>query len=263
METIGTKIDQGKTNPPSHLTEGELLHAMEKSGLGTVATRADIIEKIIDNHYVELQGQSLRMTKTGRQLLELVPESIRSSELTSKWEKDLEAIAKGKKDDREFMKEMVAFTREIILEIKSDDHQFKHENVSTEACPQCGQKLLVVNNKHGKKLVCRDRNCGYRRNLSKTTNARCPECHKKMELVGEGDKKTFICKCGYKEKLSAFNKRKESRKQADVQEGSPKVYEEERQAGGEFQQSLCRPAQGRGQEVNGVSWSYVRCISTK
>jgi len=212
LQLNGAKIAQGKTAPPSYLTEGELLGEMEKRGLGTVATRSDIIEKIIDNHYVEKQNQSLRTTKTGRQLLELVPEAIRTSKLTSKWEQDLEAIAKGNMDDKMFMEEMVRFTKEVINEIKADDQQFRHENVSTTSCPNCGQKLLVVSNKYGKKLVCRDRNCGYKQNLSKTTNARCPQCHKKLELVGEGDAKTFVCRCGYKEKMSAFNKRVEGKK---------------------------------------------------
>ena len=58
-------------------------------------------------------------------------------------------------------------------------------------------------------LVCQDRECGYRETLSRTSNARCPKCHKKMELYGKGEDQTFICKCGYKEKLSAFKNRRE------------------------------------------------------
>ena len=57
-------------------------------------------------------------------------------------------------------------------------------------------------------LVCQDRECGYRKSLSKVTNARCPQCHKKMELVGEGDSRKFVCVCGYREKLSTFEARK-------------------------------------------------------
>ena len=57
-------------------------------------------------------------------------------------------------------------------------------------------------------LVCQDRECGYRKTLSKNTNARCPQCHKKMELVGDKENQKFICVCGYREKLSAFEKRK-------------------------------------------------------
>ena len=212
IDLLGTKVELGKTNPPGHLSEGDLLHEMEKLGLGTVATRSDIIEKIVSNQYVDKVASKVRITKTGKQLLNLVPEKLRTSDLTAKWEKDLEAIAKGTKSDKEFMREMVDFTKQIVLEIKQDEHEFKHDNVSSESCPDCGQKLLSVSNKYGKKLVCRDRNCGYRKNLAKTTNARCPNCHKKMELVGSGEAQSFVCKCGHKEKLTSFNKRRESSK---------------------------------------------------
>lgn len=210
----GLKVVSGKTAPPAYLSEADLLGQMEKAGLGTVATRADIIEKIVHHAYVDKHKQALRVTKTGQQLLDLVPESIKSKTLTARWEKDLELIADGKKKDQVFMKEIMAYTKEIIHEIRSDQATFKHDNVSSETCPDCGQKLLLIDNKYGKKLVCRDRNCGYKKNVSKVTNARCPNCHKKMDLVGEGDKQTFICKCGHKEKLSAFNRRKAGRKSA-------------------------------------------------
>lgn len=68
--------------------------------------------------------------------------------------------------------------------------------------------MLEVNHKNGRMLVCQDRACGCRKTLSRITNARCPQCHKKMELVGEGENRKFICACGYREKLSAFEKRR-------------------------------------------------------
>jgi DNA topoisomerase-3 len=223
VNKIVIKMEMAKTTPPSYFTEGELLHQMEKSGLGTVATRADIIEKIVDKNYVDKQERFLRVTKTGKQLLQLVPEDLRSKELTARWEKDLEAIASGKKSEKVFMEEMVQFTHKIVGEIKRDDGEFKHDNISSEICPDCGKKLLVVENKYGKKLECRDRACGYRKNISKATNARCPNCHKKLSLVGEGDNKTFVCKCGYKEKLESFNKKRETRKQ-EMSKGEVKRY---------------------------------------
>ncbi len=205
-------LREGKTQPPHYLTEGDLLHEMEKAGLGTVATRSDMIEKIINNLYVEHQGKCLRTTKTGRQLLELVPAAMRSKELTAKWEKELENIGSGKKDAQQFVQDITTFTQAVMKEIKQSEKQFKHDNVSSECCPTCGQRLLVIQNKYGKRLVCRDRECGYKKNLSKTTNARCPQCHKKMDLVGEKEQETFVCRCGYKEKLKAFNQRKEKTK---------------------------------------------------
>ena len=72
--------------------------------------------------------------------------------------------------------------------------------------------MLEVNGKKGKILVCEDRECNTRKTVSQITNSRCPNCHKKLELRGEGDKKVFACSCGYREKLSAFNKRKQEEK---------------------------------------------------
>ena len=112
------------------------------------------------------------------------------------------------------MSDIIKFTQGIIKDIRSDEATFKHDNISSESCPNCGQKLLNVENKFGKRLVCRDRDCGYKRNVAKVTNARCPNCHKKMTMVGEGVKQTFVCKCGHKEKLTAFNKRKTGNKSA-------------------------------------------------
>ena len=68
--------------------------------------------------------------------------------------------------------------------------------------------MLEVNGKKGKMFVCQDRECGYKKNISILTNARCSTCHKKLELRGEGDNQLFVCSCGYREKLSAFNERK-------------------------------------------------------
>ena len=93
-------------------------------------------------------------------------------------------------------------------EIKDSEAKFHHDNLTRKKCPECGKFLLEVNGKHGKMLVCQDRACGYRKALSRTTNARCPNCHKKMEMRGEGDGKMFVCACGYREKLTAFQKRR-------------------------------------------------------
>ena len=68
--------------------------------------------------------------------------------------------------------------------------------------------MLEVNGKKGKMLVCQDRECGHRKNVARVTNARCPQCKKKLELRGEGDGQIFTCKCGFREKLSAFEARR-------------------------------------------------------
>jgi DNA topoisomerase III len=68
--------------------------------------------------------------------------------------------------------------------------------------------MLEINGKKGKMLVCQDRECGHRKGIAKVTNARCPNCHKKLELYGEGEGQIFVCGCGYREKLTAFNERR-------------------------------------------------------
>ncbi|MBE0451573.1 MAG: DNA topoisomerase III [Clostridia bacterium] len=214
LECAGLKLTSGSTQPPAYHTEGTLLTAMEKPnknmtcGIGTVATRADIIEKLINSFLIEKKGQHLHITSKGKQLLELVPKELKTPELTAEWESKLELIASGNLKKESFMKEIKNYTKSSVSEIKNSTAQFKHDNLSREKCPECGKFLLEVNGKKGKMLVCQDRECGYRKSLAVVTNARCPVCHKKLELRGEGENKTFFCKCGHREKLEAFNNRR-------------------------------------------------------
>lgn len=220
-------ITEGKTKPPACFTEGTLIAAMENpvkylkhkdkdvvktlgetGGLGTVATRADIIEKLFNSFLMEKKGNEIHITSKGKQLLSLVPSDLKSPELTASWEMRLQAIAKGKESDKAFMKEIEHYTKALIQEIKSADGTFRHDNMTRTKCPECGKFMLEVNGKHGKLLVCQDRECGHKETISRHTNARCPVCHKKMDLVGKGDGQRFICVCGHKEKLSSFEERK-------------------------------------------------------
>lgn len=221
------RVCAGKTSPPARYTEATLLTAMENpasqvedgrlrdalksaGGLGTPATRADIIEKLFNSFYIERRGREIFPTSKGRQLIGIVPPDLKSAELTAKWEQQLSRIAEGKANDRKFIEEMRGYASSLVQAVKSSTAEYKHDNMTREPCPQCGKYLLEVNGKKGKMLVCQDRDCGYRKSISVITNARCPECHKKLEMRGEGDKKAFFCVCGYREKLSDFEKRKES-----------------------------------------------------
>ncbi|MEE1010481.1 MAG: DNA topoisomerase III, partial [Acutalibacteraceae bacterium] len=221
------RICAGKTTPPARYTEATLLTAMENptgqvddgllkdalktaGGLGTPATRADIIEKLFDSFCVERRGKEIFPTSKGKQLIDIVPPDLKSAELTARWEQRLSLIAKGGADSKKFIEEMRAYATSLVSSVKSDESKYKHDNMTREPCPECGKYLLEVNGKKGKMLVCQDRECGYRKSISVITNARCPECHKKLEMRGEGDKKAFFCVCGYREKLSDFEKRKES-----------------------------------------------------
>lgn len=229
-------LKQGETKPPERFTEGTLLKAMENparfmkkdkqhlaktihqtGGIGTVATRADILEKLFNNMYMELRGKYIYLTPTGRQLLDLVPEDLRSPALTAEWEQKLSKIADGKLSKSKFINEIKQYTKVIVREIKESDETFKHDNKTGTKCPSCGKLMLEIKNKKGRMLVCQDRSCGYKKNIAKQTNARCPNCRKRLELRGEGEGRVFLCKnCGHREKLSAFNKRKEQEKKQQV-----------------------------------------------
>lgn len=221
-------VTTGKTKPPAHFTEATLLSAMENpvkyteskdkqavktlgetGGLGTVATRADIIDKLFHSFLMELRGKEIYITSKGKQLLELVPEDLKKPELTADWEMKLSGIAKGKLKQEKFIQEIKEYTVELIDEIKTGEGKFRHENVTNKKCPVCGKPMLSVNGKQARLLVCQDRECGHKEVIARISNARCPECHKKMEIIKKGDEEQFVCVCGYKEKMSAFKKRRE------------------------------------------------------
>lgn len=218
---------QGETKPPARYNEGTLLSAMENPvkymstsskeliqtmmevhGIGTVATRADIIEKLFSTFLIEKKGKDIYITSKGKQLLELVPKELKSPLLTAEWEQQLNFISKGRLNKNVFIKDMKQYAKSVVDEIKQNQEKFRHDNLTRTKCPECGKYMLEVNGKHGRMLVCQDRECGYRKGLAKVTNARCPNCHKKLELLGEGEGRIFTCKCGYREKLSSFNERK-------------------------------------------------------
>ena len=220
-------LREGKTKPPARFTEGTLLSAMENpvrymenrdsslvktigeaGGLGTVATRADIIEKLFRSFLLEKKSNEIYLTSKARQLLKLVPADLKKPELTASWEMQLNDIAKGKKRRDVFMKEIRSYTVELIDEIKTEEGTFRHDNLTNKKCPNCGKRLLAVNGKNAKLLVCQDRECGYRETVSRTTNARCPVCHKRMEMIGKGEDATFVCACGHKERMTKFQERR-------------------------------------------------------
>jgi DNA topoisomerase-3 len=180
----------------------------ETGGLGTVATRADIIEKLYNTFYIEKRGKEIFPTSKGKQLIELVPEDLKSPLLTAKWEKDLESISKGRLNGSSFVNNMKSYAVKVVVDVKKSSEKFVHDNITGKKCPVCGKYMLEVSSKNGKMLVCQDRQCGHRENLSRFTNVRCPECHKKMELRGEGSGQIYVCtNCTFREKLSSFNKR--------------------------------------------------------
>lgn len=224
---LGISVTEGRTKPPAPFNEATLLSAMENpvaymesrdkelartlgetGGLGTVATRADIIEKLFSSFLLEKRGKDIYLTSKAKQLLELVPGDLKKPELTADWETKLSKIAKGSLKRGAFMKDIRIYSQELIGQIKAGQGNFRHDNLTNTKCPVCGKRMLAVKGKNSEMLVCQDRECGHRETVSRTSNARCPVCHKKLELRGKGDAQIFVCKCGYKEKLTAFQARR-------------------------------------------------------
>lgn len=215
-----------QTTPPAYFNEATLLSAMENpvhytnnkskqlnstlintGGLGTVATRADIIDKLFNTFLIEKRNNEIHVTNKGKQLLQLVPQDLKEPELTAKWELQLAKIAKKQQKPDQFINEIRQYTKKIINEINSSQATFKHDNLTTKKCPECNHFMLEVNGKKGKLLVCSNPDCKHKETVSIITNARCPNCHKKLELVGKKEKQLFVCKtCGYRQSMNAFKK---------------------------------------------------------
>jgi DNA topoisomerase-3 len=172
------KPQKGKTKPPARYTEATLLTAMENpvkfiedeelresmkgSGLGTPATRAEIIEKLLHTSYIERSGKELVPTSKGKQLINLVAPELRSPELTAQWEQALTDIAKGQGSKTAFMQGIREQTVRLVQNIAQDNSVYRADNISKTKCPVCGKYMLLVNGKRGKMLVCQDRACGHR-----------------------------------------------------------------------------------------------------
>lgn len=221
--------------PPKPLTEASLLGQMEKYSLGTPATRAEIIEKLIKSELMERTPQGLQVSPKGKQLLELVNPSLVSPELTESWEKDLEAIAAGKKQAEHFLKEIEKETKRLVQEIKTSKQTYQDFSITQKKCPECGSNLREKNTRDGKIYVCTNQDCDYRRRKDpKVSNHRCPQCHRKMEIIEGKNGAYFRCKydgttekmLGKKEQKKKMTKHEERRlmkkySQADEPEESP------------------------------------------
>lgn len=237
-----------KTTPPARYSEATLLAAMEhpekfvrnekmktvlkeSGGIGTVATRADIIEKLFSSNAIEKRGNAIFPLSKGIQLVSLVPEELKSPLLTAKWEERLALIAKNKASDQAFIKEMRAYAKQLVQAVKMSTATYHHDNMTKKRCPMCDSFLLEINEKKGKMLVCSNRECGHKQNLSYQSNARCPKCHKRMQVVGEKEKKLYTCSCGFREKFDRFNEQlKKNSNKASKQELQSYMKKQEKEA---------------------------------
>ena len=173
FETTAVTVTEHFTQPPKPYSEDTLLSAMEnagkddipdeaeRKGLGTPATRAAIIEKLVTAGFVERKGKSLIPTKAGINLVTVLPEPLTSPMLTAEWEQKLTEIAKGGADPDTFMDGIRTMVQEIVSTYSciSEDGKklFAPEKEVIGTCPRCGQPVY-----EGKKnFACSDRSCGF------------------------------------------------------------------------------------------------------
>lgn len=237
------QINQHETTPPPYFNEGTLLKAMESpqkffnltdkkhnqtlketGGIGTVATRADIIDKLFNMNAIESRDGKIKITAKGKQILELAPQKLTSPLLTAEWEEKLTLIEQGKYDASKFITEMKSFTNDVVSEIKESDQNYKHDNLTTTECPTCGKFMIKVKTKNGQMLVCQDPQCKTKKNVQRKTNARCPNCHKKMTLFGRGKDAVYRCVCGHTETQAQMDKRHKNKKSDKVNKKDLKKY---------------------------------------
>ena len=171
--SVMANVSEHFTSPPKAYTEDTLLSAMERAGaedmpenserkgLGTPATRAAILEKLVQMGFVQRKGKQLVPTKDGINLAVVLPESLTSPALTAEWENRLTEIAKGNADPDEFMAEIEAQVRQLVKTYSciSADKQnlFQSERVIIGKCPRCGENVY-----EGKKnFYCGNRGCQF------------------------------------------------------------------------------------------------------
>lgn len=207
-------VEEKLTTPPSPLTEAGLLAQMEKFGLGTPATRAEIIEKLVKSELMERTGHALRVTPKGKQLLNLVNKELVSPKLTAKWEKQLEDIAHGKMKSQKFIGDIKNDTKRLVSEVKNSKEDYKDFSLTKKRCPECNSLLKVRKTRDGEIYVCSNPECNYRRRKdAKVSNHRCPQCHRKMLIVEGKNGKYFRCKYdGTTEKMTVGKKNKKMTK---------------------------------------------------
>ncbi len=218
-------INTALTKSPKFFTEGSLLAAMEDpsryiddinmkkvlrdtGGIGTVATRADIIDKLINSMVIEKSGNNLIITNKGKQLLDVAPNDLKSPLLTAKWEKDLKLIEQRKLNKNKFIDEVKEYTNKVIFDIKNNVYEFKHDNLTNQQCPKCSEKMLYGSSKNGKVLTCSNIECKHKEYIYIPKRNQCPNCMKKLKLIGDTfEKQAFYCEgCGHRKPLSQYIK---------------------------------------------------------
>lgn len=171
FDGVQTKISEHYTTPPKHFTEDSLLSAMERAGnedmsddverkgLGTPATRADIIEKLVKDGFVKREKKQMIPTEDGMKLIAVLPDVVKSPKLTADWENALTLVAKGEMEREDFMGDIETMVSDLIHtyhEVSDEQKKmFAQEQKVLGKCPNCGGE--VVKGKYG--AFCKNK-CG-------------------------------------------------------------------------------------------------------
>ena len=186
FENIRASVREGFTSPPKHYTEDLLLSSMEtagkatfsqsenaeqeymdddveRKGLGTPATRASIIEKLVKGGFVERKARQLLPTDKGVNLIEVLPDAVKSPALTAEWENMLKQIERDEISDSKFMADIVAMTQGLVTEHSTPLEQYKNlfasasQGEAVGVCPRCGGSVR----ESAKGFFCESRSCGF------------------------------------------------------------------------------------------------------
>lgn len=196
VHIYGTKLRKQTTAAPERYTEATLLSAMEHAGrfvddaklkkrlgngLGTPATRADIIEKLIQNHYVDRVGKELVPTPKGREVVRLAPELLRSPELTGRWEERLANIAEGKEPSGPFIKDIKQSAADLVKQVVDSGLVFEPKFKESKTCPWCKSPMMKVMDEFEQPhYICQKLSCSYEE----------MEVRKRVPVPGSAKKKT-------------------------------------------------------------------------
>ena len=173
FEKVEASTKEGTTSPPRHFTEDLLLSAMEhasaeefaeiegaeRTGLGTPATRAGVLEKLVRGGFLERKGRQLLPTKKGFNLIVVLPDSVKSARLTAQWEAGLKSVERGEQAPDAFMGGIEQMVSDLVAQysaVKADTSLFQQREVIGK-CPRCGSDVL-----EGKKnFYCSNRECQF------------------------------------------------------------------------------------------------------